>query len=133
MLLNAYLTMHRAAPVPLTKNYQPQLSTILSSEPLQVASVPLAEGPPPHLSFPKWFSPSLTPSFLFPILGDWLQTRRVLQKLCFPDGSAGEAYACNAGDTGNAGSTPGSGRSPGVGNGNRLQYSYLGNPMNRRA
>ena len=28
---------------------------------------------------------------------------------------------------------PGSGRSPGVGNGNPLQYSCLGNPMNREA
>ena len=54
-------------------------------------------------------------------------------ELCFPDGSAGEEYACNAGDTGNAGSTPGSGRSPAVGNGNLLQYSCLGNPVNRRA
>ena len=38
--------------------------------------------------------------------------------------------ACNAGDQG---STPGSGRSPGEGNGNLLQYSYQGNPMDRGA
>ena len=38
-----------------------------------------------------------------------------------------------AGDTGNVGSIPGSGRSPGVGNGNRLQYSCLENPMDRGA
>ena len=36
----------------------------------------------------------------------------------------------NAGDTG---STPELGRSPGEGNGNPLQYSCLGNPMDRRA
>ena len=30
-----------------------------------------------------------------------------------------------------AGSIPGLGRSPGGGNGNPLQYSYLGNPMDR--
>ena len=30
-----------------------------------------------------------------------------------------------------ADSISGSGRSPGVGNGNLLQYSYLGNPMDR--
>ena len=30
------------------------------------------------------------------------------------------------------GSIPGSGRSPGEGNGNPLQYSFLGNPMDRR-
>ena len=37
--------------------------------------------------------------------------------------------ACNAGDTS---SIPGSGRSPGEGNGNPLQYSCLGNLMDRR-
>ena len=31
------------------------------------------------------------------------------------------------------GSILGSGRSPGVGNGNPLQYSYMGNPMDRGA
>ena len=36
----------------------------------------------------------------------------------------------NAGD---AGSVPELGRSPGKGNGNLLQYSCLGNPMNRGA
>ena len=34
---------------------------------------------------------------------------------------------------GDAGSVPGSGRSPGVGNGNPLQSSCLGNPMDRGA
>ena len=38
--------------------------------------------------------------------------------------------ACNAGDTG---SIPGSGISPGEGNGTLLQYSFLGNPMDRGA
>ena len=36
--------------------------------------------------------------------------------------------SANAGD---AGSIPRLGRSPGEGNGNRLQYSCLGNPMDR--
>ena len=36
----------------------------------------------------------------------------------------------NAGDTG---PIPGSGRFPGEGNGNSLQYSCLGNPMDRQA
>ena len=40
---------------------------------------------------------------------------------------------CNARDTGDAGSVPGSGRSPGEGNDNPLQYSCLGNPMDRGA
>ena len=38
--------------------------------------------------------------------------------------------ACNAGDLG---SIPGSGRSHGEGNSNPLQYSCLGNPMDRGA
>ena len=38
----------------------------------------------------------------------------------------------NAGDERDVSSFPGSGRSPGAGNGNPLQYSCLGNPMDRR-
>ena len=37
----------------------------------------------------------------------------------------------SAGDARDGGSIPGSGRSPGEGNGNPLQYSCLGNPMDR--
>ena len=44
----------------------------------------------------------------------------------FPGISDGKESACNAGDPG---SIPGSGRFPGGGNGNPLQYSCLGNPM----
>ena len=40
--------------------------------------------------------------------------------------------AC-VGDVRDAGSIPGSERSPGGGNGNPLQYSCLGNPMDRGA
>ena len=43
-----------------------------------------------------------------------------------------EALA-NIGDTRDVGSLPGSGRSLGVGNGNPLQYSCLGNPIDREA
>ena len=39
----------------------------------------------------------------------------------------------NAGDSGNVGLIPGSGRFPGEGNDNPLQYSCLGNPMDRGA
>jgi len=39
----------------------------------------------------------------------------------------------NAGDTGDEVSIPGLGRSPGEGNGNPLQYSCLGNPMDKGA
>ena len=46
----------------------------------------------------------------------------------FADDSVVKNLLDNAGDVG---SIPGSGRSPGEGKGNLLQYSYLGNPMNR--
>ena len=46
----------------------------------------------------------------------------------FPGSSDGKKSACNAGDPG---LIPGSGRSPGEGNGNPLQYSCLGESMNR--
>ena len=39
----------------------------------------------------------------------------------------------NAGDAGDMGLIPGLGGSPGGGNGNLLQYSCLGKPMNRGA
>ena len=43
---------------------------------------------------------------------------------------SGKESACNIGYRG---SIPESGRSPGEGNGNPLQYSSLGNPMDRGA
>ena len=48
----------------------------------------------------------------------------------FPAGSNGKNFACNAGDLG---SVPGLGGSPGEGIGYPLQYSCLGNPMDRGA
>ena len=48
----------------------------------------------------------------------------------FPGGSDGKESACDAEDLG---SIHGSGRSPGEGNANPLQYSCLGNPMDRGA
>ena len=49
----------------------------------------------------------------------------------FPGAQTGKESACNAGDQG---SIPGSGRSPGEGgNGSPLQYSCLGNSMDRGA
>ena len=46
-----------------------------------------------------------------------------------PGGSDGKASACNAGDLGSIPKS--SGRSPREGNGYRLQYSCLENPMDR--
>ena len=48
----------------------------------------------------------------------------------FPGGSDGKESTCNAGDTG---LIPGSGRFPEEGNSYPLQYSYLGNAMDRGA
>ena len=48
----------------------------------------------------------------------------------FPGGSVVKNLSGNAGDTG---LVPGLGRSPGEGNGKPLQYSCLGNPMDRGA
>ena len=45
-----------------------------------------------------------------------------------PGGSVVNNLPASSGD---AGSTPGLQRSPGEGNGNTLQYSCLGNPMDR--
>ena len=46
----------------------------------------------------------------------------------FPGGSVVKNPPAKAGDSD---LIPGSGRSPGEGNGNPLQYSYLGSPMDR--
>ena len=54
----------------------------------------------------------------------------LLENLGFAAGSDGKESACNAEDSG---SIPGSERSPGGGNGNPLQYSCLGNPMDGEA
>ena len=58
--------------------------------------------------------------------------RKILASLlhCFPDALVVKNLPANAGDTG---SIPGSGRFPGGGKGNPLQYSCLGNPIDRGA
>ena len=48
----------------------------------------------------------------------------------FPGDQCGKESSCNVRD---ASLVPGSRRSPGEGNGNPLQYSCLGNPMDRGA
>ena len=55
---------------------------------------------------------------------------KVFFYLGFPCGSDSKESACNVGDPG---LIPGSGRSPGEGKSNQLQYSCLGNPMDRGA
>ena len=51
----------------------------------------------------------------------------------FPGGPVVKNPHANAGDIRDMASIPGSGRCPGGGHGNILQYSCLGNPMNRGA
>ena len=53
--------------------------------------------------------------------------------LGLPGGSAVKNPPVNAGDTREVGLIPGSGRSSREGNGNSLQYSCLGNSMDRGA
>ena len=50
-----------------------------------------------------------------------------------PGGPEVKNPPASVGDVRDLGSAPGSGRSPGEGNGNLLQYSCLGNPMDRGA
>jgi len=51
----------------------------------------------------------------------------------FPGGAVVKNLPVNAGDLRDVGLMPGWGRSPEGGHGNPLQYSYLENPMDRRA
>ena len=51
----------------------------------------------------------------------------------FSGGTVVKKPLANAGDARGAGSVLGLGRSPGEGNGDSLQYSFLENPMERRA
>ena len=60
-----------------------------------------------------------------PCLWEW-----TLNNMGFPGGSVVKNSSASTGDVG---SIPGSGRSPGGGNGNPLQYSCLGNLMDRGA
>ena len=64
-------------------------------------------------------------------LNIWILFKQlVISVLGFPCGSVVKTLSATVGDMG---LIPGSGRSPGEGNGNPLQYSCLGNPMDRGA
>ena len=60
----------------------------------------------------------------------WIIWVGLIQSWGFPGGSVAKNAPAKAGDIG---SIPGSGRSLGEGNGNPLQNSCLGNPMNSGA
>ena len=66
-------------------------------------------------------------SVFFPSKMEEGALRFVFQAFC---GSVLKNMPANTGD---AGAIPGSARSPGEGNGNPLQYSCLGNPLDREA
>ena len=91
-----------------------------------------------ELSFPLNFQNKCN---LLLVLCSYLQINDALFPFCmcplpargFPGGTNGKNSPANAGDVRDVGSIPGSGRSPGGGNGNPLQYSCLGNPMDKGA
>ena len=62
------------------------------------------------------------------LLGDGLNVLVV-----FPGGLVVKSLPANTGDAGDMGSMPGSGKSSGERNGNPLQYSCLGHPMDQGA
>ena len=67
-------------------------------------------------------------------MDDFIKWKTVLNDTWgFPGDSVVKNLPANAGDTGEVSSVPGSGRSPRGGNGNPLQYSCLGNPVDRGA
>ena len=79
----------------------------------------------------RYFSPTLTPHPPGHPTGSAFNLYESDQvALGFPCGSVVKNLPANAGD---AGSIPEWGRSPGEGNGNPLQCSFLGNPMDRGA
>ena len=55
----------------------------------------------------------------------------VVQIVASPGGTVIKKMPASVGDARDEGSIPGSGRSPGGGNGNPLQSSCVGNPMDR--
>ena len=62
-----------------------------------------------------------------------MANNRTLNSDGFPGGPVVKNLLASAGDERDMGLIPGSGRSPGGGHGNPLQYSCLGNPMDRGA
>ena len=61
------------------------------------------------------------------------KNEQLTESKCFPGGSMVKNPLASAGNTGDKGSILGSGRVPGGGNSSPLQYSFLGNPMDRGA
>ena len=79
-----------------------------------------------------WSSTPQKLIFIFCQVYNYQQAHETVRH-CFPGAAVVGNLPANAGDEGDSSSIPGSGRSPGVGNVNLLQYSCLGNPMDRGA
>ena len=73
------------------------------------------------------------PLFLLVSQGEEINGVKYYQLSVFPGGSVVKNLLASAEDARDMGSIPESKRSPREGNGNPLQYSCLGNPMDRRA
>ena len=74
---------------------------------------------------------------IYGVTQSWTRLKRLSSSspcfVGFPGGSVVKNLPGNTGDSEGMTLIPGSGRFPGGGNGNPLQYSHLGNPMNRGA
>ena len=66
---------------------------------------------------------------MFAFVESDLNFHTIMVSLGFSGGSVVKNLPANAGDARDMGSIPELGRSPGGGNGNSLQYSCLGKPM----
>ena len=58
---------------------------------------------------------------------------RLINSTGFPGVTSDKEIPAHTGDVRDVGSIPELGRAPGEGHGNLLQYSFLENPMNKRA
>ena len=67
---------------------------------------------------------------LYLIFKIWIKLKH---NMGFPGSAVIKSLPASAGGTRDVGLIPGSGRAPGGGSGNPLQYSCLGNPMDRGA
>ena len=65
-----------------------------------------------------------------PFSGQLFPVKSLFEDVFIPQWLSGKESSCYAGD---ADLIPGLGRSPGEGNGNPLQHSCLGNPIDREA
>ena len=84
----------------------------------------------PSNLLPPTFKPKCSLKPMVKLRNSHIICSPLLHNMGFPGGSAVKNLPASAGDTS---SIPGLGRSPGQGNGNLLQYSCMGNPIDRGA